>query len=169
MSTIKRLSVQLFSSTPFRRHQPHLNKISHLARKTARFRPFTVEDRFDQQRERKAAGERLNGEALRLASRWLARADREAALADFGLIGEDREGALAEAGAELVELIDGEAGAEVAAAVARVLITAGWPAKAHRVGAIATRTKVAEAPPEAVAALQGVARRGALASWRGGA
>jgi hypothetical protein len=122
---------------------------------------------FDQQRERKAAGERLNGEALRLASRWLARADREAALADFGLIGEDREGALAEAGAELVELIDGEAGAEVAAAVARVLITAGWPAKAHRVGAIATRTKVAEAPPEAVAALQGVARRGA--SWRGGA
>jgi hypothetical protein len=35
----------------------------------------------DQQRARKAAGERLNGEAPRLAARWLSRADREAALA----------------------------------------------------------------------------------------
>jgi hypothetical protein len=40
MSIIKRFLAQLFSSTPFRRHQPHLNKINHLARKTARFRPF---------------------------------------------------------------------------------------------------------------------------------
>jgi hypothetical protein len=54
---------------------------------------------FDLQRQRKAAGDRLNGEAPRMATRWLSHADREAALADFGLIGEDREGALAEAGA----------------------------------------------------------------------
>jgi hypothetical protein len=115
---------------------------------------------FDQQRERKAAGERLNGEAPRMAARWLSRADREAALADFGLmIGEGRDEALAEAHAELVELIEGEAGAEVAAAVDRVMIAAGWPARPHRVGAITTRTKTADAAPEAVAALQGVARR----------
>jgi hypothetical protein len=114
---------------------------------------------FDLQRERKAAGERLNGEAPRMAARWLARADREAALADFGLMAEARDLALAEAGAELVELIEGEAGAEVASAVDRVLIAAGWPARPHRVGAITTRTKTADARAEAVEALQGAARR----------
>jgi hypothetical protein len=40
MSTIKRFLARLFSSTPLRRHPPHLNKISQSARKTARFRPF---------------------------------------------------------------------------------------------------------------------------------
>jgi hypothetical protein len=108
---------------------------------------------FDQQRQRRDTGARFNGEAPRLAARWLARADREAALADFGLIGEGRDEALAEAHAKLVELLDGEAGAEVAAAVDRVLIAAGWHTKAHRVGAITTRTKTADAAPEAEAAL----------------
>jgi hypothetical protein len=124
---------------------------------------------FDLQRERKAAGERLNGEAPRMAARWLARADREAALADFGLMAEARDLALAEAGAELVELIEGEAGAEVASAVDRVLIAAGWPARPHRVGAITTRTKTADARAEAVEALQGAAVGRWWNLWPGGA
>jgi hypothetical protein len=48
MSITTRFLAPLFSSTHFRRYQPHLNKINQLARKTARFCTFTVEDRSSQ-------------------------------------------------------------------------------------------------------------------------
>jgi integrase len=116
---------------------------------------------FDQQRQRRDAGQRLNGQAPRMVSDWLRQADRSTADADFALVGDLLRAALGETDQELAELIEGAADEEATAAVDQVLIANGWPARAHRVGEIWTRrTKVANttdaAPPEA---LHGLVRR----------
>jgi integrase len=116
---------------------------------------------FDQQRRRRDAGERLNGEAPRLVTQWFHQQERRAAHTDFALSGELLHEALAEVEQDLVDLLAGEAGADVEAVVNAVLLANGWPARAHTVGSISTqRTKVAEAPDEHRAALSGSVRQG---------
>jgi integrase len=100
---------------------------------------------FDQQRRRRDAGERLNGEAPRLAVDWFRQVEHRAAHADYSLTGGLLHEALGETGQELFELVHGGADEEVSAAISRILISAGWPAKPHVVGSISTkRTKFAE-------------------------
>ena len=84
---------------------------------------------FDQQRSRRDAGERLNGEAPRLVTEWFHQHERRAADLDFGLVGEVLHDALGETEQELAELLAGDAGADVEAAVNAVLLANGWPSR----------------------------------------
>jgi integrase len=123
---------------------------------------------FEAQRRRRDAGERLNGEAPRLVANWFHQAERRAAHLDFDLVGDVLHMARAEADQELVDLLEGAAGEDVAAAVDQILIANGWPARAHQVGVIqARRTKVADvadaAPP---GALGGLVRRALVEAAR---
>jgi hypothetical protein len=119
---------------------------------------------FDQQRRRRDAGERLNGEAPRLVSEWFHEQERRAAHLDFALTGELLRSALGETEQELIDLLAGD---EVQTAVDQVLIANGWPARPHIVGAISTkRTKVADAPDEHRAALSELVRRALIEAAR---
>jgi hypothetical protein len=91
---------------------------------------------------------------------WFDTQERQASDADFGLSGDDLLDALGETEAVLADLLAGEGGAEVQAAVDQLLLGSGWSGRAHRVGAIATkRVKVADAPDHLRAALSDLVRR----------
>jgi integrase len=116
---------------------------------------------FDQQRRRRDAGQRLNGEAPRLVVDWFRHVEHQAAHADFSLTGELLRSALGEVEEQLVELLDGGADEDVTAAVNASLISAGWPARPHVIGSISTRrTKVADG--EVPAALPELVRRASI-------
>jgi len=120
---------------------------------------------LDRQRRRRDAGERLNGEAPRFVVGWFHEQERRAAHLDFGLVGELLRSARAEADQELVDLLDGGSGEAVQATVDRILISAGWPARPHRVGEITARhTKVADG--EVPAALYDLVRRALIEAAR---
>jgi hypothetical protein len=96
----------------------------------------------------------------RLITQWFHQQERRAAPTDFALTGELLHDALAEVERELVNLLAGEAGADVEAVVNAVQLANGWPARAHTLGSIPTRrTKFAEAPNEHRAARSGSVRQ----------
>ena len=99
---------------------------------------------FDQQRVRRDAGERLNGEMPRFVVDWFRDAEHQAAHSDFDLTGEALQDAIGETAQHLYELTADEAHEVVSAAVDRVLIANGWPARRHAVGSIKTRREVAD-------------------------
>lgn len=84
---------------------------------------------FDQQRRRWDAGERSNGEAPRLVASWFHDTERRAAHADFSLAGDVLHEARGETEQTLADLLADVSGEEIAAAVDRVLISHGWPAR----------------------------------------
>jgi len=104
---------------------------------------------FDQQRRRRDARERLDGEAPRFVVDWFRETDRRIAHADFGLFDDLLHEALGETEQDLLELRNGGADEEVSAAVNKILIANGWPVRPHTVGSISTgRTKYADASNE---------------------
>ena len=122
---------------------------------------------LDKQRQRRDIGERLNGEAFRLVANWFYEHERQAAHADFGLCGDDLLDALGETEVVLADLVAGEAGADVQAAVDRVPMTNGWPSRPHTIGTISTlRTRVADAPDHHHAALSEPVRRALIEAAR---
>jgi integrase len=128
---------------------------------------LTLQRWFDQQRARRDAGEKLNGQAPVLVAGWFHEQERRTAPLDFDLSGDDLLDALAETEAVLADLLAGEAGAEVQSAIDEVLINAGWPGRPHVVGSISTkRVKVADAPEEHRAALADLIRRALVEAAR---
>lgn len=122
---------------------------------------------LDQQRRRRDAGEKINGEAPRLVASWFHEHERRGAHLDFELVGDLLHEAQAEAEQTMFDLLNGASGEDVAAAVEQVLIANGWPARPHVVGSISTRkTKVADAPAEHRAALADLARRALIEAAR---
>jgi integrase len=119
---------------------------------------------FEQQRRRRDVGERVNGEVPKLVLDWFRATEHQASHDDFELTGDLLHEALAEARHELHELSAGEADEQVSAAVDRVLLANGWPARRHVVGSIRTRRLVAdgELPP----AIHTFARRALIESAR---
>jgi integrase len=121
---------------------------------------LTLQRWFDQQRRRRDAGEKLNGQAPGLVANWFQAQEQQTAYLDFDLSGDDLFDALAETEAVLADLLAGEAGTEVQAAVDQILLANGWSGRPHVIGSIRTRkTKVADAPDEHRAALTDLIRR----------
>ena len=112
---------------------------------------------FDQQRVRRDAGERLNGEMPRLVVEAFRETDRRASHADFALTGEALQDAIGETAQHLYELTADEGHEVVSAAVDQVLIANGWPSRRHAVGTIHTRRQVATG--EIPSSIHGLVRR----------
>ncbi|HET6519983.1 MAG TPA: DUF6538 domain-containing protein, partial [Geminicoccaceae bacterium] len=109
-----------------------------------------LQETLQEARRRAANGKLSVDEALRIVQAWLRETDRKAATADFGLFADDLRDALAETEQDLRGLIEGEDAESVQGALDRALIAAGWPARPHHVGSIATkRVRVADAEPPA--------------------
>ena len=105
-----------------------------------------LQEAFDQARRRRAANGKLSGdEALRIVRTWFRETDRQAANADFGLLGDDVRAALGETEQDVLDLIEGAGGESIQAALDRALINAGWPERPHMIGAI--QTDAPRSPP----------------------
>jgi integrase len=119
-----------------------------------------LQQTFDQARRRRDANGRLSGdEALHIVRAWFCETDRQAANMDYSLLGDDVRAALGETEQDIHYLIEGADGESVQAAVDRVLIAAGWPARPYQVGSIFTGTQVADVDGAALAELSGLMRR----------
>jgi integrase len=117
---------------------------------------------FDEARRRRDANGKLSGgEALHIVRTWFREVDRKAADADFGLFEDDAHATLAETEQDILDLVEGAGGESIQAALHRVLINAGWPARPHVIGTIQTRrTKVAAVDGHVPAELHDLVRRG---------